>query len=166
MKKKTLALVTVVLAVLGLQSCVKWFRPHMAGTKKEWIVLAVHTDSTGACRLVEKTPGEIRTQSGSNTFWIIAGTCSGTHTIAIDRQFKKGGQTYDLFENTGTTLDGTIPSSVTGPSVILRGKLKNNLEKGRYTYTIKIDGQPAEFNSRADDGEYYLCPVWPCGFRE
>lgn len=159
---RTAAALLLLLALVSVGSCAKYKAAKL--DKKEWIVIPVWTDPvTRTCRVQEKTPSEIRTEFKSNVFWIIAGTCEGAHTIAIGRSFEQGNKTYDLFEDAGTHLEGNISSAESGPSLILKGKLKDRLQKGLYKYRILIDGKPAEFRSAADEGDFFLCPVWPCG---
>ena len=136
--------------------------------KKEWIVLPIGVNAEGVCALQEREPGELRTEAKSQVVWIVVGSCplkdGNPQTIEIKRTFVKHGQSkgYEPFVEAGSKLKDDIPT-VEGAGIRLRGRLKDVVEKGGYKYTILINGQDAQWRSRADDGAFYLCPVWPCG---
>ena len=137
--------------------------------KKEFVILPVGMQG-GVCSLLQKQPGDLRTEGDSHVTWIVVGSCElnkdgKPHSIEIKRQLVAGGQSYDAFVDSGTKLKDDIPTS-DGPSVSLRGKLKakENIKKGHYKYTVLIDGTEAQWQSRANDGDFYLCPVWPCDY--
>jgi len=162
--KKFLVAVLGVFALAWSSSCARGSQegpkePHEKGMS-EWIVLPVAFDeSTRVCRLAEQTPGEIRTASDRKVTWIVVGGCPGNHTIAIDRQLKKGSGGHDLF-----TGSAPIQTNATDGSR-MEGKLRqlNKDEKGLYQYQVLIDDDPAQYGSNADLGDFYACPNWPCG---
>ena len=139
--------------------------------KKEWVVLAVGVNNAGKCALREKQTSDIRTEAKSEVNWIVVGYCPAVddkpQTISIDRKFMKHGGTleFDPFKNEGSVLSISIPTSQEGPWGRLIGRIKDTVsenEKGRYKYKIRINESVAEWRSPADDGDFYLCPVWPC----
>ena len=137
--------------------------------KKEWVVLAVGVNNAGKCALKEKQTSEIRTEAKSQVNWIVVGYCPAVEgkpqTIEIDRKFKKNGQEYDPFKDT-SALKIDIPTT-DGQFGRMRGDVKDSVsadQKGRYKYKIRINQEVAEWRSPADDGDFFLCPVWPCDF--
>lgn len=143
--------------------------------KKEWVVLAVEMHN-GKCKLAEKNPGDIRTDGKdgqSFVNWIVVGHCPAVdgkpQRIAIDsNSFEMDGNKFNPFQADGTVLEVDIPTSVAGPWSLLTGHVKHQNEipadkKGRYKYKVKINNSDAEWRSPADDGDFFLCPVWPCG---
>lgn len=132
--------------------------------KQEWIAIAIGMRDN-MCKVVEQKPAEIRTEAGSQVHWIVTGGCTGPTSVAI-KGFKKGGnavQTGEIFDVNGSSLEDKLPSSADDAMVRLHGKVKTGLQKAHYTYQVWLNGTPAEFKSPADDGDMYLCPIWPCG---
>jgi len=166
--RRTASVVVAVLAMLTVGSSCRHKIKVSHLDKKEWIVLPIGVNADGVCALQEKQPGDLRTEAKSQVVWIVVGSCplkdGKPQTIEIKRAFLKNGQGqgYDPFNDTGSKLKEDIPSAE-GSGIRLKGKLKDAVEKGRYKYTILINGQDAQWRSRADDGDFYLCPVWPCG---
>ena len=127
--------------------------------KKESVILYVWLDGRdGRCKLRERIPGEIRAESGSEVRWIIEGSCEGKHTISVDRRLKRGGVLKDLFVGSNPIETGASDGESMSGTV---RKIEES-EKGLYKYRIFIDGQPAHYNSYADDGNFEVCPDWPC----
>ena len=165
--KRTAVVAIAVLAVFGGgSSC----RPKVKVAnldKKEFVIVPVGMQG-GSCVLLQKQPGDLRTEGDSHVTWVVVGSCEKNGkpvSIEIKRMLVKNNQDYDAFVDNGTKLTDFIPTS-DGPAVYLRGKLKPkaNIQKGRYKYTVMIDGAEAQFQSRADDGDFFLCPVWPCDY--
>jgi len=137
--------------------------------KKEWVVLAVGVNNAGKCALREKQVSEIRTEAKSQVNWIVVGHCPAVEgkqqTIAIDPKFKKGSEEYDPFKSEGSVLSAPIPTEP-NQFVHLKGLTLDQIpenRKGLYKYKIRINDAVAEWKSFADDGDFFLCPVWPCG---
>jgi hypothetical protein len=166
--KRTAVVAIAVLAVFGGGSSCRPKVKVSSLDKKEFVILPVGMQG-GVCSLLQKQPGDLRTEGDSHVTWVVVGSCDAKGgnpiTIEIKRKLVKNGGEYDAFVDGGTKLSGSIPTS-DGPAVYLRGKLKPraNIEKGRYKYTVLIDGAEAQFQSRADDGDFFLCPVWPCDY--
>ncbi len=124
--------------------------------------LIVLKDVNGTCMVKEKRPQTIFTESSSTVTWIVVGSCANGATVSIDHQFTVAGSsdTKDVFvadANLSTTAqDGNKISGV------LKSNLTPDGRKVLYYYTILINGQPAEYQSRADQGDFMACPAWPC----
>lgn len=152
----------VVLALGSLASCRKNIHFRTLA-KQETVLIQLRTDG-GVCKLEQKTPPDIRTESKSLVKWIFIGSCQGGPSVGIRRAVMKEGKGYELFDlnDPETKLEEAVPEQ-TGPPVILTARLKGDIEKGHYKYQVLINGQPAEFNSPADEGSLFACPDWPCG---
>lgn len=156
------ALVAVTLA--SLPACARHqglFKPPHDKGKQEIVVLHVN-ERSGSCKLYDRTPPEIRTQLGSDITWIVAGSCPGDR-ISIDPMFRRANGTPVRIVRS-TDLNGDIAAeSGQRLTAQVQTTLPKELQKGLYFYQVNINGVPAEYNSRADDGEFYMCPKWPCG---
>ena len=172
--RRTPLLTVAAVALLGLNSGCGGKRLDVNDLdKKEWVVLVVAVNNAGKCALKEKQTSEIRTEAKSQVNWIVVGFCPADsegkpQTISIDRKFvKQGGSTeFDPFKD-GSVLNVPVPTTSEGPWSRLIGRVKDTItenEKGRYKYKIRINGDVAEWRSAADDGDFYVCPVWPCDF--
>jgi hypothetical protein len=160
-------------------------RLHLdALAKQETVAIELRWDAEArTCKLVRRTPSEFRTDAGAVVTWVFFGTCPET-TIAIRRQLTREGESFDLFDPDaeGRSLEGRMPavaqatvvqprapgvtpapSPGTASALILRARISGSVQKGRYKYQILIDGNPATFNQLADDGDFFVCPRWPCG---
>jgi hypothetical protein len=160
--RQMVAGLVVVLALGSLASC-GHINFRILG-KQETVLILLRTDASGACVLQQKTPQEIRTDAGSVVRWMFVGACQGGPKIGIRQTVMKDGRPHELFDlsDPGTKLEETAPATP-GPPVTLSAKMKQNLEKGHYSYQVLINGRPAEYNSPADEGSFFACPVWPCG---
>ena len=153
----------LLLALGSSASCGKHINFRILG-KQETVLILLRTDASGACVLQQKTPQEIRTDAGSLVRWMFVGACQGSPKIGIRPTVMKDGRPHELFDLSSpeTKLEDTAPATP-GPPVTLSAKMKQNLEKGHYKYQVLINGQPAEYNSPADEGDFFACPFWPCG---
>jgi hypothetical protein len=122
--------------------------------RQEWTVLVLMFEN-GVCKMGQKQPDSLHTSAGRVVHWVIEGNCPG-HTISIERSFKYNGQSIDILEPGQLSA----PASAGGPPIT--ATLKQSVDRGDYKYTILIDGQAAQYASLADDGDMYVCPVWPC----
>ncbi len=119
-------------------------------------------DVNGVCKVKERRPQAIFTESSSTVTWTVVGSCAGANSVAIERQFKVAGGsgTKDVFvsgANLSTTAqDGNKISGVLKPDLTPNGR------KVLFYYTILINGRPAEYASAADEGDFMVCPAWPC----
>jgi hypothetical protein len=156
---------------IAVASCVAKYKfgPQETGLgKQEMVFIRIVQDGSG-CKLADKTPSEIRTEVKGKTgpgqiTWVIAGSCENSR-VAISREFKKGGQRHPVV--TGLTAEGVEAKEGNKITATVRPDLPAGLQKALYRFEILINGKPAEFNSPADDGSFFLCPVWPCGdFKE
>jgi len=141
--------------------------------KKEWAVLVVEMHN-GKCKLKEKQTTPFRTQAGGEVSWVVVGYCPAQNGVAqrigIDKaSFTKNNTTtkFDPFDANASVLEVDVPTSPFGPWSRLVGKIKPESEipaavKGHYKYKIKINKADAEHRSPADDGDFFLCPIWPC----
>jgi cysteine synthase len=128
-------------------------------SKSEWLIIPIWFDkSDNTCKLRERTPGEVRTEGDARVTWTIAGDCPGGHTVGISRRLKRGGRDHDLFAGSApieaNAVDGArMEATLNEPKLI---------ERGLYKYQVLIDGRPAQYNSLADEGNFFACPDWPC----
>jgi hypothetical protein len=173
----------IVALLAGVLAIVGWRRRHGRGDirrltdpelkkkKKERVVLAVEPGGTQGIRLVEETPSTIRARGGKQVKWLVDvdDTDGRSHTLAIGK-FEENGEARsqdDIFE-AGTRLYETIAADSKGKILKIKGKLNSRLNTHRFTYKVLIDGKEAEVETlgkaraNADDGEFYVCPVWPC----
>lgn len=160
---RTLSCTAALGLLIAAAGCVAAFRVANL-PKQEWITVPVGMVD-GVCKMIQKRPAELRTEARSQVHWIVTGNCTGNPTVAID-EFKLGETSVpqgDLFDPNGTSLEGKLPTIGTEPFVRLHGRLKSGLQKAHYTYRVLINGQPAQFQSPADRGDMFMCPVWPCG---
>jgi hypothetical protein len=153
---------------IGVASCSKAYRfgPKDAPLgKQESVFIEIVQDAQGNCKLAHKTPAEIRTDADGphgpgKLTWQIKGTCVNS-TVAITPEFRKDGRNHKIV--TGLTSKGvpaTDGEEITATVIPVRPP---DLRKGRYRFTILINGKPAEYASPADDGSFFFCPIWPCG---
>jgi hypothetical protein len=119
-------------------------------------------DDNGTCKVAQRRPQDIYVGNREAVAWVVLGSCRTAPQVEIDRRFKSGGQTEDIF-TPGSRLE-TVGEQ--GRTII--GTLKDGVASGtkgrKFEYTILINGQPAEYASRADDGILVACPVWPCKY--
>jgi hypothetical protein len=159
--------------------------------RQETVAIELRWDpKENTCKLVRETPSEFRTENGALVTWVFFGPCPGT-SIAIRRELARQGESLDLFEpddeTEGRRLRGTVgasasadpaPAAARAPAasgqmqvpgaeadaiLILRARMQGNLTQGRYKYRVLIDGRPAQFNPDAEEGDFWVCPKWPCG---
>jgi hypothetical protein len=128
--------------------------PHEQG-KQEIVVLHLRMNGD-SCKLYDKTPPTLRTQHGATIRWIIAGNCGGRDRIHVEPMFIGPG---------GASVRAIEPKEADVPAAEGQhlNATVNAVPKGLYRYTVKINNAPAEYDSRADEGEFYLCPMWLCG---
>ena len=163
------AFVAAALVALAGASCAKDFRfggKLIPLGKQEMVFIRVVQDADKRCKLATKTPSEIRTDSDGSTGpgqikWVITGSCPGSR-VAISPEFKKGGGRRHQIV-TGLTTEGVAATAGEEITATVRRDLPLGLKKGVYRFQILIDGKPAEYNSPADEGYFFMCPVWPCG---
>lgn len=161
--RQIVAAFVLLLALASSASCQKHLNFQSLG-KQETVLIQIRTGANGTCVLEQKTPQEVRTDAGSLVRWLFVGACKDGPSIAIRKTVMKDGQEHQLFDlnSPDTKLEGTAPATA-GPPVILTARVIKDLEKGHYKYQVLINGQPAEYNSPADEGDFFACPVWPCG---
>ena len=114
------------------------------------------------------------TDAQSEVSWIVVGYCPPKNGVAqrigIDPgSFTKTNTTtkFNPFDMNTSVLEVDVPVSPYGPWSRIIGKLRPVSEipdtvKGHYKYKIKINKADAEHRSPADEGDFFLCPVWPC----
>lgn len=158
--RQTLTAAVVVLALMGVGACQKNLRLEQLATQQA-VVLQLYMDDQGACKLTQKTPGKVQTAPGRGVKWFVVGQCKGA-TVGIERMLTKEGTPYDPWRP-GADLQGRAPGPGTpGAYVILDGTIRNDVAPGLYKYQVLIDGAPADYNPRADPGDFEVCPRWPC----
>jgi hypothetical protein len=171
MKSSRIAVVAVLVSTVAVVSCALKQLDLDDLDRKEWVVLSVVVHD-GKCSLRERHTSEIRTEGNSQVNWIVVGNCPAVNgkpqTITIDRKFRKNkkSEEFDPFKTEGSMLSVAIPTEA-GQSVILKGMTLDRDQitknrKGHYKYTILINGEIAQWRSPADEGDFFLCPVWPC----
>jgi hypothetical protein len=159
----------VVLALGSLTACAKI--NFLSLGKQETVLLQLRTDkTTGACMLEQKTPPEIRASGGSVVRWMFVGECQGGPTVGIrSTLMTRDGRPIDAFDSSfpEMKLEDTVRATP-GPPVTLRARVRSDLERDHYKYQVLINGKPAEYNSEADEGSFFVCPRWPCsgGFKD
>jgi hypothetical protein len=161
--QRIIAAAAVAFVLAGLTACAKYNFGSLG--PQENVVLLLRMDTaTNTCKLQERTPPELRASSGRTVRWMFIGSCGANTTIGISQQLTRDGRGFDAFDIThqDTRLSEKAPADPSTP-LVLSARLRDGLEKGHYRYTVLINGMPAEYNSRADDGSFFICPRWPCG---
>ena len=165
--KRTAIVAIAVLAVFGGGSTCRPKINVKNLDKKEFVILPVGMQGN-TCSLLQQRPGDLRTEGNGHVTWVVVGSCNKEgKPVSIEIKpmlMKVGGGSFEPFVAGASKLMDVIPTS--DGSVSLRGKLKpkENIQKGHYKYTVLIDGVQAQFASPAEDGDFYLCPVWPCDY--
>jgi hypothetical protein len=163
------AIIAIFLLAIGIVSCGK---PYRFGSKsgfrlgkQEMVFVRIVQDAQGNCKLADRTPSEIRTDSDDRNgpgkiTWEIEGTCTNS-TIAIAPEFTRKGRAYKIVA--GLTPKGVAASDGEKITATVIPNLPEDQKKGHYAFTILINGKEAEYASPADRGSFFLCPIWPCG---
>jgi hypothetical protein len=176
--KQTMTVGLVVLALAGAASCAggRGLQGHEGSGRdsrearsgigslplQERVVLRLRMDE-GMCKIDQRTPPDIRTQSNATITWLFIGACDRPVTVAISENLEGAPETLFDLTHKDTRLSAMAPVNEKGPPMRLTGKLKDRLVKGRYKYQVLIDGEPAYFNPEASRGDFLACPFWPCG---
>lgn len=168
MSKAATAALSLVVGALAGWAIVQFVYPAGGGPpgakKDQWkneFALIVLKDDQGTCKVKERRPQAIYTESSSTVTWIIVGSCQNAPPVAIDRRFEvSGGGTQEVFTQ-GSSLTTTAQNGHMITATVLPNLTPDD-KPVHFEYTILINNQPAEYASRADRGEFAVCPDWPC----
>ena len=163
--KRTAGVFVIVLGMVILAACASKFDRREVHEKGRQEVVVLHVKLvSGKCLLFDRTPQEIRTQLGAPITWLIAGQCGDSDTIGIDPMFRLQGHPNARIVGP-SDLNSSVPARAGNQltATVLQQLPAGTPDKGAYQFRVKINGKDAEYNSLADEGDFYLCPSWPCG---
>jgi hypothetical protein len=122
--------------------------------KRDWTVIGIAMQGN-TCKVMQAKPEDMRVSAGDDLMWFVDGDCADVdieiNPVVMDAQ----GSEHRITNTQNLKKKARHKER-------LSTRLQNELPAGKYTYEIRINGQPAEYRSPAQRGAFVICPDWPC----